>query len=129
MRAAMREEFELLRRGEAKVDGDGDGKGEGEKVVGEGSMNQWADRRKNREQFGYDADEEAERWGKGREREIVMRTCRGVRRGRRVTLRCLSFRERERGRGYLKGPREAPWEIFEEDVQVLEAFDVEHVRL
>ena len=29
---------------------------------GEGNSNQWADRRKNEEQFGYDADKEAERW-------------------------------------------------------------------
>lgn len=29
---------------------------------GEGNSNQWADQRKNIEQFGYDADAEAERW-------------------------------------------------------------------
>ncbi|KAI5117861.1 hypothetical protein M0805_007704 [Coniferiporia weirii] len=29
---------------------------------GAGNSNQWADQRKNREQFGYDADAEAERW-------------------------------------------------------------------
>lgn len=27
-----------------------------------GNSNQWADRRKNMEQFGYDADREVERW-------------------------------------------------------------------
>ena len=29
---------------------------------GEGSANQWADERKNEAQFGYDADEAADRW-------------------------------------------------------------------
>lgn len=48
--------------------------GSGEKVefAGEGNSNQWADRRKNVEQFGYDADEEAEHWW----REKGERICR-----------------------------------------------------
>lgn len=68
MRAAM--EVEL-----AKIhSGSGSGSGSGEKVefAGEGNSNQWADRRKNVEQFGYDADEEAERWW----REKGERICR-----------------------------------------------------
>lgn len=40
---------------------DGSGKGEGEGMM-EGNANQWADQRKNREQFLYDADAEVERW-------------------------------------------------------------------
>lgn len=43
---------------------------------GEGNSNQWADPRKNREQFGYDADAEAERWW----RETGSRLCQHVRR-------------------------------------------------
>lgn len=42
--------------------GQGEGKGEGGMM--EGNANQWADQRKNREQFLYDADAEVERWWK-----------------------------------------------------------------
>ncbi|KAH8116622.1 FAD/NAD-binding domain-containing protein [Phellopilus nigrolimitatus] len=47
------------------------GEAVGPEFSGEGNSNQWADQRKNREQFGYDADEEAERWW----REKGERTC------------------------------------------------------
>ncbi|KAL5485549.1 hypothetical protein ACEPAI_8192 [Sanghuangporus weigelae] len=43
---------------------------------GEGNSNQWADPRKNREQFSYDADAEAERWW----RDTGSRLCQHVRR-------------------------------------------------
>lgn len=49
MRAAMELEFRLLR-------------GEHVDVTLEGSHNQWADRKKNMAQFGYDADAVADRW-------------------------------------------------------------------
>ena len=49
MRAAMDVEFRLLA-------------GEQLDVTLEGSHNQWADRKKNAEQFGYDADAAADRW-------------------------------------------------------------------
>lgn len=51
MRKAMEAELKMIR---------GENAEEGE--MGEGSYNQWADRKKNNEQFGYDADAEAERW-------------------------------------------------------------------
>ena len=56
MRAAM--EAELAIATAANATG-GNGISE---FKGEGNSNQWADRRKNEEQFGYDADKEAERW-------------------------------------------------------------------
>lgn len=62
MRAAM--EVEL-----AKIHSGSEEKTE---FAGEGNSNQWADRRKNVEQFGYDADEEAEHWW----REKGERICR-----------------------------------------------------
>ena len=49
MRAAMEAEFRMLR-------------GEPVDVTLEGSKNQWADRKKNMMQFGYDADAVADRW-------------------------------------------------------------------
>ncbi|EKM59723.1 uncharacterized protein PHACADRAFT_250403 [Phanerochaete carnosa HHB-10118-sp] len=49
MRAAMDAEFRMLR-------------GENVDVTSEGSTNQWADRKKNAIQFGYDADVAADRW-------------------------------------------------------------------
>lgn len=50
MRAAMEAEIAKVRSGK-EVD-----------FKSEGNSNQWADRSKNIEQFGYDADAEAERW-------------------------------------------------------------------
>lgn len=55
MRKAMEAEFSLLareRRGEVITDSE----------MMEGNPNQWADRRKNEAQFGYDADDVADRW-------------------------------------------------------------------
>ena len=58
MREAMDLEFRMLR-------------GESVDVTSEGNSNQWADRTKNQEQFGYDADVEAERfWAQEGERTI-----------------------------------------------------------
>ena len=51
MRAAMEAEFRMLRGESVDV-----------AKAGDGSHNQWADRRKNQEQFDYDADAEVERW-------------------------------------------------------------------
>jgi len=53
MRVAMEVELARVRR-EANPNS--------KEFNGEGNLNQWADQRKNREQFGYDADAEAERW-------------------------------------------------------------------
>ena len=50
MRQAMETEFRML-KGEQVDEG-----------MMDGSYNQWADRKKNNEQFGYDADAEAEKW-------------------------------------------------------------------
>lgn len=55
MRKAMEAEFSLLareHRGEVITDSE----------MMEGNPNQWADRKKNEAQFGYDADDVAERW-------------------------------------------------------------------
>lgn len=51
MRRAMEAELRLL-----------DGEDVDIVAAGEGSYNQWADRKKNEEQFGYDADAAAEQW-------------------------------------------------------------------
>ncbi|EMD31600.1 hypothetical protein CERSUDRAFT_119636 [Gelatoporia subvermispora B] len=55
MRAAMEAELSMLDR---------ERRGEAAKVEDmlEGNFNQWADRRKNEKQFGYDAEAEADRW-------------------------------------------------------------------
>jgi len=37
-------------------------RGEKSTLASAGNANQWADKEKNRVQFGYDADEEAEKW-------------------------------------------------------------------
>lgn len=55
MRAAMEAELAIATAANATGNGISEFKGEG-------NSNQWADRRKNEEQFGYDADKEAERW-------------------------------------------------------------------
>lgn len=56
MRAAMEVELAKVR------DSSAIGRESKTNFSGEGNSNQWADQRKNREQFGYDADAEAERW-------------------------------------------------------------------
>ena len=71
MRGAMEGELRALARanGEGHANGSAstaavrelDGE-DGEDNMHAGSANQWADRAKNAEQFGYDADAEAERW-------------------------------------------------------------------
>lgn len=53
MRAAMK--FEKAKYAKERT-------GQQEDFRGEGNSNQWADERKNIEQFAYDADEEADRW-------------------------------------------------------------------
>ena len=58
MRAAMEKELAMLR-------------GENVDLTLEGNSNQWADRKKNMMQFGYDADAEADKyWVEEGEREI-----------------------------------------------------------
>jgi hypothetical protein len=44
----------------------------------EGNANQWADKRKNMEQFSYDADEIAERWWKEEGEAAMKRIADGV---------------------------------------------------
>ena len=51
MRRATEVELRRMREGQAKP-----------ADALEGSANQWADKRKNEEQFSYDADEVTERW-------------------------------------------------------------------
>lgn len=61
MRAAMRLEVdELAKETAGGFDKAADGGG-GDRL-NEGNPNQWADKSKNKIQFGYDADEEAEKW-------------------------------------------------------------------
>ena len=63
--ADMRRAAEL----QLRLDANGDAKSAAD--VAGGSSNQWADERKSRIQFGYDADEAAERWWReGGERAI-----------------------------------------------------------
>ena len=66
MRAAMAVELARIRREEEDAGGEqgaGVGVGAGvEEAENEGNANQWADRKKNVEQFSYDADAAAEQW-------------------------------------------------------------------
>ena len=64
MRAAMSVELARIRREEGAAGGEpGVGVGGGvEEAENEGNANQWADRKKNVEQFSYDADAAAEQW-------------------------------------------------------------------
>ena len=55
MRAAMEAELAMLERERRGEDGS-------LQDALEGNPNQWADRRKNEAQFGYDAEAEADRW-------------------------------------------------------------------
>ncbi|KAG2136059.1 hypothetical protein DEU56DRAFT_913139 [Suillus clintonianus] len=55
MRAAMEDALRVVR-------------GEKSTLASAGNVNQWADKEKNTIQFGYDTDEEAEKWWRNQER-------------------------------------------------------------